>query len=190
MRREDIIRTAAQIFSSKGYHATSMQAIADAVHLRKASLYHHINSKQEILISILDQALDLLIEDMQTVLDRDLTPTERIRHGMQAYLDRLTQDADLAAVLLLEHRNLGEELRSAHIEKRDQFESLWRQIIQEGINSGEFRKVDVLVTTHALLGVLNWTITWFSSEGRLTAHELSSQFSEMLLQGLSSDGPS
>jgi AcrR family transcriptional regulator len=184
MRRRDIIRTAAQIFGSKGYHATSMQDIADAVRLQKASLYHHITSKQEILVSILDQALDLLIEDMQSVLEQQLTPTERIRRGMQSYLDRLTQDADLAAVLLLEHRNLDHELRSAHVHKRDVFEKLWRQIIQEGIDAGEFREVDVRVTTYALLGVLNWTITWFSSEGRLTARDLSKQFSEVFLEGL------
>lgn len=184
MGRRDIIRTAAQIFGAKGYHGTSMQDIADAVQLQKASLYHHISSKQEILVSILDQALDALIEDMGAVLDQDLSPTERIRRGMQAYLDRLTGEADLAAVLLLEHRNLDDELRSAHIDKRDRFERLWRQIIQRGIDSGEFRPVDVPVVTNALLGVLNWTITWYRSDGRLSSRELSDQFCELFLEGL------
>jgi AcrR family transcriptional regulator len=188
MRRHDIIRTAAQIFGTKGYHATSMQDIADAVRLQKASLYHHITSKQDILISILDQALDLLIADMQTVLEQELSPTERVRRGMQSYLDLLTEEADLAAVLLLEHRNLDPELRSAHNQKRDDFEGLWRRIIQDGIDSGEFREVDVQVVTYALLGVLNWTITWFNSDGRLSVRELSSQFCGVFLNGLLEDG--
>ena len=64
MTRDEILEAAAQIFSQKGFHATSMQDIAQAVNLKKASLYHHVNSKQEILVEVLDQALDLLIENM------------------------------------------------------------------------------------------------------------------------------
>ena len=54
MTRDDILEAAAQIFSQKGFHAASMQDIAQAVSLQKASLYHHINSKQEILGLLLE----------------------------------------------------------------------------------------------------------------------------------------
>jgi AcrR family transcriptional regulator len=60
MTRDEILLAAAQIFSQKGFHATSMQDIAQAVNLQKASLYHHVTSKQEILVEVLDRALDLL----------------------------------------------------------------------------------------------------------------------------------
>ncbi|MCJ7824631.1 MAG: TetR/AcrR family transcriptional regulator, partial [Anaerolineales bacterium] len=78
MQRSDIIQAAAQIFRQKGYHGTSMQDIADAVHLQKASLYHHISGKQEILVDILDRALDLLIEDIETVAKSDIKPEEKV----------------------------------------------------------------------------------------------------------------
>ena len=67
MTRDEILDAAVQIFSQKGFHATSMQEIADAVKLQKSSLYHHVPSKQDILRTILDHALDLLIADMQAV---------------------------------------------------------------------------------------------------------------------------
>ena len=57
MTREDILEAAAQVFRQKGFHGASMKDIADAVNLQKASLYHHVSSKQEILLSILDRAL-------------------------------------------------------------------------------------------------------------------------------------
>jgi AcrR family transcriptional regulator len=60
MNRNDILTAAAQVFSQKGFHAASMQDIAQTVNLQKASLYHHIDSKQEILLALLDQALDML----------------------------------------------------------------------------------------------------------------------------------
>lgn len=184
MQRSDIIQAAAQIFRQKGYHGTSMQDIADAVHLQKASLYHHITGKQEILVDILDRALDLLIKDIEAVAKSDIKPEEKVRQAMQAYVGRLTEDIDLAAVLLQEHRSLEDDLRAAHIARRDRLESIWREILQEGIKSGDFRHTDEVITTFAILGVLNWMITWYQPSGRLTAQEIANQFGDIFLRGL------
>lgn len=184
MQRSDIIQAAAQIFRQKGYHGTSMQDIADAVHLQKASLYHHISGKQEILVDILDRALDLLIEDIETVAKSKIKPEEKVRQAMQAYVGRLTEDIDLAAVLLQEHRSLADDLRAVHIARRDRLESIWREILQEGIKSGDFRHTDEVITTFAILGVLNWMITWYQPGGRLTAQEIANQFGDIFLRGL------
>jgi len=184
MQRSDIIQAAAQIFRQKGYHGTSMQDIADAVDLQKASLYHHISGKQEILIDILDRALDLLIEDLEAVTQADLSPEIKVREAMQVYVGRLTGDTDLAAVLLQEHRSLEDDLRASHIARRDRLESLWREMINEGTQSGDFRETDEAITTFALMGVLNWMITWYQPGGRLSAREIANQFADVFLLGL------
>ena len=105
MTRDDILEAAAQIISRKGFHATSMQDIAQSVNLQKASLYHHISSKQEILAALLDQALDMLIERIQNVIDQPIPPDEKLRLAMRVYLSSMLDRRDLAAVLLLEHRS-------------------------------------------------------------------------------------
>ena len=184
MQRADIIQAAAQIIREKGYHGTSMQDIADAVQLQKASLYHHVTSKQDILFTILEQALDMLISDMQAVVESDMNPEEKLRSAMLGYIGRLTEDADLATVLLLEHRSLEDKLRIQHNERRDRYEGLWRKIIQQGIQLGVFRPVDTTVVAFAILGVQNWMITWFNPEGRLSATELADYFSDLFLRGL------
>jgi AcrR family transcriptional regulator len=188
MQRQDILRSAAQIFRRKGFHGTSMQDIADAVHLQKASLYHHIESKQEILLAILDEALDTLIADLQPIVDSELPPAEKLDAAMRAYIDRMTHNADLAAVLLLEHRSLEPALRDRHVTRRDRFESLWRQIIRQGVQQGVFRPVDEAVTCFALLGVQNWLITWYREGGRLNPEQLADQFVDLFLRGLSAGG--
>ena len=106
-----------------------MQDIAQAVNLQKASLYHHISSKQELLVGVLDQALDLLIERMQQVLELPLSADEKMERAMRVYLTTMLEHRDLAAVLLLEHRSLKPELRERHIPRRDRFECLWRELI-------------------------------------------------------------
>jgi hypothetical protein len=99
----------------------------------------------------------------------------------------LAEDADLSTVLLLEHRSLEENLRTQHIKRRDRYEALWRQMIQDGINQGAFRKVDISIVTFALLGVQNWMITWFKPGGRYSALALADQFSDLFLRGLRVD---
>lgn len=184
MQRSDILQAAAQIFRLKGYHATSMQDIADAVHLQKASLYHHIESKQEILLAILDMALDILIDDLHQVVISDYSPEEKVKRAMSMYIERLTEDAGLAAVLLLEYRSLGPEVRTQHIQRRDRYEKLWRDLIREGVEANVFRPIDEAIATFALLGVQNWTITWFREDGRLTAPQLADEFCTLFLNGL------
>lgn len=188
MQRIDIIQAAAQIFRQKGYHGTSMQDIADAVQLQKASLYHHVTGKQDILVAILDQALELLISDMQIVTASKKTPQDKIRLAMLTYVKRLTQDLDLATVLLIEHRNLDYELRAVHVDRRDRFEALWREIVQEGIDLGTFRPVDARLISFAFLGILNWMITWYRHDGSLSGEQIADRFADLLLSGLVEPG--
>ncbi len=184
MRKQEILQAAAQIFRQKGYHAASMQDIADAVHLQKASLYHHVESKQEILLTLLDHALDILIADLEPIAKSEGPPSTKLRQAIHAYIGRLTGEADLAAVLLLEYRSLDPPLRARHIRRRDRFEALWRQILEDGIACGEFRRVDVPLTAFAILGVQNWTITWYRPDGRLRPAEIADGFADLFLEGL------
>ena len=185
MTRDEILEAAALIFGQKGFHATSMQDIARAVDLQKASLYHHFpGGKQELLVDILDWALDLLIEHMQEVVALAAPPGEKLRRAMQVYLETVLNYRAPAAVLLLEHRSLDPELHARHIPRRDRFERLWRDLIQEGMAEGTFNCTDPALAGRALLGVMNWTITWYRPEGSLSAEAIAQQFSDLFLNGL------
>lgn len=184
MTRDEILEAAAQIFSKKGFHAASMQDIAEAVHLQKASLYHHVTSKQEILLELLNRALDLLIERVSKACDSPAPPEEKLRRAICTYLKALSEYDYLAAVLLLEHRSLEPELRVRHIPRRDRFESLWRDLIQQGVEAGIFHCHSASLAARALLGTMNWTITWYRRDGSLSIEEIADQFADMFLDGL------
>ncbi|OGO49028.1 MAG: hypothetical protein A2Z30_07920 [Chloroflexi bacterium RBG_16_64_43] len=190
MQREEILAAAAQIFREKGYHATSMQDIAEAVNLQKGSLYHHIRSKEEILASLLDRALDLLILSMQEVMASPLSVEEKLRSAMRMYADNIAVHSDLAAVLLLEYRNLSPRLRARHMGRRDRFEALWRELLRQGMQQGVFRTSDEKLVALAILGVQNWMLTWYRAEGPLSAAELSNRFADLFLNGLLTHGAS
>ncbi len=184
MTREGILEAAARIFGEKGFHATSMNDIAEAVNLQKASLYYHFNSKQEILIALLDHALDLINGRLELVLAQPLSPDEKLRRAMISYLQTIAENRNLSAVLLLELRSLDPELKARHASRREKFEQLWRDLILEGKQAGVFNSVDPSMAGRAILGVMNWTVTWYRSDGPRSATEIANLFADLLLQGL------
>jgi AcrR family transcriptional regulator len=184
MTRNEILEASAQIFSQKGYHGTSMQDIAMAVNLQKASLYHHVSSKQEILFDLLNRGLDLLITRVEEAVAEPGSPDERLRNATRAYLTTMTEYQDLAAVLLLEYRSLEPDYHKRHIPRRDRFEQIWRELIREGLEAGVFTCAHPSLSARALLGVLNWTVTWFRSDGPMSAEQIAEQISNLFLMGL------
>ena len=184
MTRENILEAAAQVFRQKGFHGSSMQDIAKAVNLQKASLYHHVSSKQEILLALLDRALELLLERISTISNQNISADEKLRQMIRAYLQILADNTDLSAVLLFEHRSLERKQHARHVPNRDKFEALWRNVLQEGVAAKQFQCDNPALTTRAILGILNWTITWYHSSGTLAIEEIADHYSNLLLNGL------
>jgi TetR/AcrR family transcriptional regulator, cholesterol catabolism regulator len=184
MTKDDILEAAAQVFRQKGFHGASMADIAGAVNLQKASLYHHVSSKQEILFELLDRALELLLERISPIAGLDLPAEERLCRMIREYLQILAENTDLSAVLLFEHRSLEGRQHARHVPNRDRFENLWRDVINDGVRSRQFACDDIPLTARAILGVLNWTITWYKPNGTLTIEQIADHYSNLLLNGL------
>jgi AcrR family transcriptional regulator len=184
MTRDDILEAAAQVFRQKGFHGASMANIAEAVNLQKASLYHHVSSKQEILFELLDRALELLLERISPIASMDLPADERLCRMIREYLQILAENTDLSAVLLFEHRSLEGRQHARHVPNRDKFENLWRDVLKDGVRSRQFVCDDIPLSARAILGILNWTITWYSPNGSLTVEQISDHYSNLLLNGL------
>ena len=98
----------------------------------------------------------------------------------------LCEQGNLASVLLLEYRSLEKDLYTRHIQKRDKFERMWRGLIKEGVEGGTFQSESVPITVWALLGVMNWTITWYRPEGKLSVQSIADQFANLFLEGMRS----
>ena len=184
MTRQDIFEAAAQVFRQKGFHGASMNDIAEAVSLQKASLYHHVSSKQEILLEILDQALELLLGRISSITESNIPADKKLRLMIREYLQILVENIDLAAVLLFEHRSLERRRHARHIPNRDKFESLWKDTLAEGVRTKIFKCDDLGLTTRALLGIMNWTITWYNPKGEKTIEQVADDYTNLLLNGL------
>lgn len=184
MTRDDILDAAAQVFRQKGFHGASMSAIAEAVNLQKASLYHHVASKQEILLALLERALGMLTDHIADITSQSIPADQKLRQMMRAYLIALADNSDLSSVLLFEHRSLDKKSHARHVPQRDKFERLWRDTIDEGVATGVFACPDSGMAVRALMGVMNWTLTWYHPEGDKSIEKIADEYVNLLFHGL------
>ena len=184
MTRDDILDAAAQIFRKKGFHGASMEDLAAAVNLRKASLYHHVASKQDILLALLERALGMLTEHIAGLAGQETPADAKLRLMMRAYLSALSENPDLSAVLLFEHRSLDKKAHARHVPQRDKFEALWRGVVEEGMREGIFDCPDSGLAVRALMGMMNWTLTWYRPGGGKTIESIADEYADLIFNGM------
>ena len=184
MSRDDILDAAAQVFRQKGFHGASMNDIAEAVSLQKASLYHHVSSKQEILLALLERALEMLIEYIGQLSSQRKPADIRLREMIHGYLRALADNTDLTTVLLFEHRSLDKKSHTRHVPQRDKFEALWRDVLYEGVQDKLFVCKDVSLVVRALMGIMNWTLTWYRPDGGKSIDDIADGYADLLFDGL------
>ena len=182
--RADIIEAATRVFSERGYHAASMSEIADAVGIRKPSLYHHVRKKEDLLFAIHEQMIDELIEHTTEVIASSQAPAEKVRDTLKVAMRFVSRNQDAVTVFLAEHRALSGARWNEIVVKRDLYEKMVHRIIAEGTGSGAFVDISPGIAAKGILAMANWGYTWFEPQGPRSADEIAEIFATIALRGL------
>ncbi len=181
-RRRDVTREAARLFAEKGYHGTSMGDLAEALGVQKGSIYHHIESKQELLWELASRGAAAFHAALDG-LPEELPATEKIRLAFRAHLRVVAEQLDVATVFVREWRYLAEPHRSEFVGERRRYESRVGELFREGRERSEFRAdLDESASVLLFLSAANWAYTWLRP-GRRT-DDLADRFHALLLEGI------
>ena len=182
-RWSEIVEAAATLFQEQGFASTSLEDIAAAVGMWKGSLYHYIDSKEELLLAVVQEPADQLLNDLHQIAALDLPPAEKLRMVTQAHGRVLETTFVYASVYLQE---VAGRRRSAEWSARDrEYVQLISDIMHEGIERGDFStQLDPRTATFALVGALNWVTRWYRPDGPLTAGKIAEQICNTFLNGV------
>ncbi|MDD3653880.1 MAG: TetR/AcrR family transcriptional regulator [Desulfotomaculaceae bacterium] len=184
-RYTEIVDTAKKLFRKKNYHGTSMQDIAEKVGIYRGSLYHYINSKEEILYHIVERPVLKGFESLKKIQEEDLPPIQKLRRAIEYHVrDSMEHQAELA-ILLEDTKHLSEKYQNQIREVQKKYEGTFLSIIKEGIKKGDFKKLDPKIVTFAVFGMTNWMYRWYDTDGLLSAEEIAEIFLDMIFNGLS-----
>jgi len=183
--RQDILRTAARLFQQRGYDATSMNDVAAALKLSKGGLYHHFQSKDEMLYHIMNHALDITDERVVKVVRGIQGAEERLRTLIRLHIEVVLSVRDReVTVMLHENHPLPPSLRKQiNNRKKDYIHFVEGLIADAQKQRGSKGSVTPRAAALALLGMINWIYQWYKPEGRLQAQDLIPQYTEILFAG-------
>lgn len=183
-RKLEILEIAQRLFCENGYAATSIRDIAKAANVEPASLYSHINGKEELLDRTCFMMADKFLTGIDDVNDIYFDAAQKLKMAVDTHINILTNHLDASVVFQHEWRYLSDERKAEFIELRNKYEEGFRVIVQTGIDEGIFNEVDVKFATLALLSSLNWIVEWYDKDGDLTPSEIADRLYQFVLTGL------
>lgn len=184
-RREQVIRSAAELFREKGYAASSMRDLAQKLGIEAASLYSHIKSKEEILRNLCFDMASEFRKSLDAVEKQDVSASEKLRLGIIGHIQVMAKDLTASAVFMNEHRHLSQPYLRDFLLLRINYINRFKTIIEEGIASGEFKEtIDKKLAVMTLFSSLNWMPQWYDPVGTIEPVQLGQQLADMLVNGL------
>jgi AcrR family transcriptional regulator len=187
-RTAEVYQTAAKIILQKGYDATSVSDIAEALGITKAGLYHYIRGKTELLYDIMKYGLQELDREVMVPARKIADPEERLRFVIATHANLVTRGDGAVTILVDEARALSpSQYRAVTRLKRAYLEFL-RETIEELRGHGKLRGVNSTVAAFAIIANVNWLSRWYQPDGGLSAQEIAGQIADATLFGLMKQG--
>ena len=187
--RQEILRTAARLFQQRGYDATSMNDVAAALKLSKGGLYHHFQSKDEILFEIMNHAMEITEQRVLNPVRGIADPEERLRTLIRLHIEVVLSPRDREiTVMLHENHPLPPSLRKRINSRKKAYVHFLENLIAEVQKDAQksrraSARVSPRAAAFALLGMINWIYQWYKPEGELQAQNLAPQFTDLLFGG-------
>jgi AcrR family transcriptional regulator len=182
----EMLQAAVRVFNRQGFHATRMQDIADEVGMGKASLYHYISKKEDLLHGLIESAIERMISETESVIATSHPAQQKLVMAIETNLRRSQEDRDIWGVLQREDVELFNRNSTADILKLiKSYEDLWKRIFDQGVEEGDLDpNLDARVVVQALLGMSRSVYSWFRPDGRLPIQEVARILSEIALRGV------
>lgn len=182
--RGAIDRAALDLFARRGYHATSMRAIASAAKVQPAAIYHWYPSKEAILVSLQDDFMDRLTDKVEAAMSRHERPALRLAAAVREHVHFHGIHRRAAFVTDSEIRALTPGPRRKLIARRDAYQEVFGAMIREGIADGTLRATHPNVATYAILLQCTGAALWFDPAGPLALEEVADAYVELVLGSL------
>ena len=180
--RDAVLDAAVDHFQRVGYHGTSMRDIATRAGFTVASIYNHFPSKQRILQEIMTTILtDALASTRTAVLRAGPRPHDQLRALIHAWLVFHTERRDEAVVGATEIRSLDSDGRRLVVALRDEQESLFRDVVQHGVETGDFHTPYPAEAVRALIAMGTSVASWYRPGGDLTPHQMGDRYATLAL---------
>ncbi len=184
LKRQAVLRTAAQLFNEKGYAASTLDEVAERLGVSKPTVYYYVDSKDAILLECVRAGLEMLQRAIREVDARGGRAIDKLDAAMRAYVDIVTQDFGMLVIRVGEE-SLPPEARQKVRRMKAGLDMEFRELIRQGIDEGSIVPCDPRLAAFTLAGALSWIGRWYRPDGGLDPKAIADHCIGVLMQGLS-----
>lgn len=186
-RRQDLLAVASNLFVTQGYHATSMDDIANVMQLNKGTLYYYYESKANLLFDILLRVNRRYLEAVR-VRDLDMSAADTVRAYVKTTVTYILTNLDDTRLNQQEFpfidRWLSRDQANMLKDLFREIETYLKSLITAAIEAKEFREVEPRIVAEMIIGMVSWLPRWFKLSGKYSIAEVADHYSNVLVDGL------
>jgi AcrR family transcriptional regulator len=178
------------LFSRKGYAATSTREVAKLLGIQKATLYYHVESKEDLLFFICQSSLTQFRSDVETAIRDRQDPVDRVQTMICSHIESLLGDQARHSTTFTEMHTLSEKRFEQIMKLRDGYENLVRSELRQAQDAGVLRQdIEVKYLSLALLGIMNRVMVWYRRGGPLSPNQIGRLLGVLFLGGAATSQP-
>jgi AcrR family transcriptional regulator len=182
-KRDAVLRTAARLFNEKGFHATSLDEVAERLHISKPTVYYYVKSKDEILFECVRIGLEMVVGAAEEAARAGGSAQEKLVAVMHKYAEIVTMDFGMCLIRVGEDP-LPPASRVALRALKAKIDRQFRTLVQEGVAEGSFAPCDPKIAAFAIAGALSWIARWYSPSGPMSAKDIADHCIALIMNGL------
>lgn len=182
-KRNAVLSTAAQMFTERGFHATSLDDIAARLHVTKPTLYYYVKNKDEILLECVKKGLHMTLDGIEASRQAGGNVVDQLRACMRVYADIVTQPFGMCLIRIGDEE-VPEPSRTELRRMKSEIDQAFRRLVAQGVQEGTLAPCDPKMTAFVIAGALSWIGRWYEPDGDYSAAQVADQCIGTLLNGV------
>lgn len=180
---ECITSSAALLFKEKGFRNATLEEIAESFGVTRQAIYYYFESKNDILLSIINTVFEKFIRSVAGVLNQELPPHEKLLKAAMAHAKVVAENATFVAVWQEERKQLPTEIANRLHTGFANYHKIMFDLYQQGIKSGHFQEVDPKIAVYTILGACQWCYFWYQEKKFSEPGQLAIQVVNLISKG-------
>lgn len=182
LTEEAIYSTAARLFAAGGYATTSLERIAEEVGVHKSTIFHYVESKEDLLATVLDRAFSDYLSSLETIMARTDCHRSRLEAAVGNHIDFVLEHGIEVQIFIRERQRLSGRLGRFYLKMTERYQELFTEVVQDAMLSGVVPPGDPALTTRLLLGCANSIVEWYHPGGTLSREDISVHYMGLVLR--------
>jgi len=182
--REQVIKAAIDLFSTKGFNGTSIRAIANAMGMSISNIYHYFVSKEGLMLAILEQSSKRLLETLHQISEKDMDPLDRLKLLIESHVRLSEVFRKESKIFFIDEDHLSPEGNEKNRQNQREILNIYLKELQALKELGYLSSRNLMILAFNILGVINWQLKWYRPEGPLSMDEVSKEIVSFVMHGL------